>query len=120
MDFKHTETVDVLSPTLIESKYSTVPTVSWDTPTRRSVDGVLVYPGVSEESPSLGTPYRLTGELTAIFPYGDPITAHDRVEVRTGLYAGAYGVNGRPAHWRTPWTGWQAGTEVRLKEVSGG
>lgn len=120
MDFTFAEQVDVLTATLQSSKYSTSPTPSWTSPSRRSVSKVLVYAGVTEETPTLGTPYRLTDELTAIFPYGDPITATDRVEVKTGPYKGTYSVNGRPAHWKTPWSGWEAGTEVRLKEVSGG
>lgn len=120
MDFAYAEAVDVLTATLTQSKYSSTPAMSWASPTRRRVIDVLVYAGVTEETPSLGTPYRLTGELTAIFPYGDPITATARVEVLTGLYKGVYSVAGRPSHWRTPWSGWEAGTEVRLKEGSGG
>lgn len=120
MRFNYTDSVDVLSPREVKSKYSNDLTYSWSDPIRRRVDGVVIYPGVTEERPSLSTPYRLDDEYTAIFPYGDPIRSTDRVEVITGIFAGTYTVHGTPAHWRTPWSGWEACTEVRLKESTGG
>lgn len=116
-----TDTVEVLSPTMVSSPYSSELTPDWTTPTTRAVpEPVLVYAGTATETPTPSAPYMAVDILTAILPYGDPVKRTDRVKVLTGPYAGTYEVDGRPAHWRTPWGGWEAGCEVRLKEVTGG
>lgn len=117
---QHTVSVDVLTAQLVSSPYDAFPVEDWTTPTTRRLDDILVYAGVGAETPTAGAPYRLTDELTAILPYGDPITRLDRVDVLSGPYKGTYGVSARPAHWLTPWTGWAGGTQVQLKEVVGG
>lgn len=116
----YTETVDVLSPVMSSSPYSSELVEDWTTPTARTVYNVPVYAGTASETPAPSAPQQAVDILTAILPYGDPVKKTDRLKVRTGPHAGTYGIDGRPAHWRTPWTGWEAGCEVRLKEVSGG
>lgn len=115
-----TVAVEVLSPTLETSDYSNRPTLSWSNPTVTHYSGVVIYAGTAVEDPGAATPYLAIDKLTAIFPYGSPVKRTDRVRVLAGPYAGTYDVDGRPAHWRTPWSGWEAGTEVRLTEVAGG
>lgn len=114
-----TEVVEVLSPGTVVDPYSSYPVESWDSPTVREVSGVLVYMGSATEESTARNPDQSFTQLNAILPYGDPITRRDRLRVLTGLYAGTYTVDGTPAHWRTPWTGWEGGTQVRLSEVSG-
>lgn len=114
-----TDTVEILSPALVVDPYSTETTESWSDPTTRTVSNVLVYMGASNEEPTARNPNQVFTQLTAILPYGDHVTSRDRVRVLTGPYAGLYRVQGKPAHWRTPWSGWEGGTQVRIEETTG-
>ena len=80
--------------------------------------GVSIAPRVSNE---FGTDTRnavVTTGLTMLVP--DPveaerITPQHRVEVDGTVYR----VQGSPARWESPLTGWQPGTQVELDRVTG-
>ena len=113
--------VEVLSAVMVSSPYSSEPTPDWTAPSARGIPvPVLVYAAAANDTPTPSAPAMVLDTLVAILPYGDPITRDDRLKVLTGPYAGTYEIDGRPAHWRTPWSGWEAGCEVHLKEVTGG
>lgn len=53
----------------------------------------------------------IDADFDLIFDHDPAITAQDRVTVRTLLCE----VAGRPFAWRSPFTGWEPGTVVRVK-----
>lgn len=57
----------------------------------------------------------LTVQPTVYLPAGTPIAASDRVKV-DGL---TYEVDGSPREWRSPFSAWQPGVEIKLKRVTG-
>lgn len=57
----------------------------------------------------------VTTSPTVFLPPNDPITAYDRVTV-AGL---TYEVDGGPNSYLNPFTGWNPGTVVKLKQVTG-
>lgn len=56
-------------------------------------------------------------DVDLLAPHGADIKAQDTVTL-TGDTT-RYQVHGLPAAWRNPFTGWNAGTVVRLKAVEG-
>lgn len=56
-------------------------------------------------------------DVDLMVPYGADVVAGDVVSL-PGDQA-RYQVHGRPARWRNPFTGWEAGTVARLKAVTG-
>jgi len=120
MWFRHTTPVDVVSPALRESAYSDELVEDWTRTTTRRVEDALVYPGSAVDALIPGMPERIEDKMVGFFRYGDPIKRLDRVTVLDGPHAGTYRVVDRPAHWKNPWTGWEAGCVVALEVVEGG
>ncbi len=80
-----------------------------------TVDGCATAPAGSSEQ--TGTAATVEWDLDLYAPYDADIAAQDVI-----LLPGdpeRYAVHGRPARFRSPFSGWEAGTLARLKGVRG-
>lgn len=111
--FPFGETVDVLSPATSTDRYNNT-AEDWTTPTSTAIDGVAVEPRPSAEDHRDGR-NAVTSGFTLYVPAGSAITAKNRIRVRGDIYA----VDGDPAEWRNPFTGWEPGTVVQTKRMEG-
>lgn len=101
------QTVTVLRPAdLDENRDPTGP------PTPRTVDGC----GIAWQETSKDSDRRETVEsrVQLFCPPNTDILATDRVVLPDG---NQYDVDGQPASWHSPFTGWEPGIVVRLKGV---
>lgn len=80
--------------------------------TDRTVVGAFAPAGAAELVQGRDT---VTTQPALYLPPGTDVAAVDRATVR-GV---TYDVDGTPADWRNPFTGWQAGIVVNLKGVTG-
>lgn len=111
--FPFGETVQVLSPgTTTDRDRNTVET--WTSPVEVSVEGVGVEPRPSSEDNRDARNAVFSG-FTLYMPAGTAVTASNRVRVRGDVYA----VDGKPAEWRNPFTGWEPGLVVQTKLMEG-
>jgi hypothetical protein len=79
-----------------------------------TVPGCAFDPGASQEVYEPGrNPVTVAPRVFA--PAGTVVTARSRVTVRGQVYL----VDGDPAVWRNPYTGWQPGIVVTLGRVDG-
>lgn len=113
MTFAFGETVEVLSPTVTTDRYGG-DTEDWATPTTVTVEGVGVEPRPSQEDQRDGRNATTSG-FTLYMPSTAVVTAKNRVRVRGDVYA----VDGKPAEWRNPFTGWEPGLVVQTAVVEG-
>lgn len=119
MDFPHGETVTRLRAAMILDPYSGEATqAAWDDeanpPSSLAIEGCAFNPGGSTEPTQEGRNAVITRpEVYA--PADADVLAGDRLVVR-GL---TYDVEGDPADWRSPFTGWQPGLVIALERVSG-
>lgn len=108
--FTYPESVTVLSPTTATDPYSGEPTgTDWSNPTERD-EACAVAPGGSTE-PTEVARNAIDSDFDLLFDHDPEITAVDRVVVR-GLTCE---VDGHPFTFRSPFTGWEPGTLVRVK-----
>lgn len=115
MLFPFGETVTRLRATAVTDPYSGAQTAkSWTDPDRLDIPGCGIDPGGSTEPVEAGRTAVITTP-TVYAPPGVDVRAGDRLQVRGRTYA----VDGRPAEWASPFTGWQPGTVINLKEVAG-
>lgn len=58
---------------------------------------------------------------TVYGPYMADVEPNDLVTIPAGqpIPQGVYEVQGQPANYRNPWTGWQPGCVIRLERVTG-
>jgi hypothetical protein len=80
-----------------------------------SIPGCAVAPRQAGEQIGQGR-IAVTSGLTLYVPPGPDILPSDRIEVRGVVYE----VEGEPAEWRSPFTGWEPGREVQLTRVEEG
>lgn len=95
--------------------------------TTYTVDGCAPAPAGSTEKH--GPEATVEWDLDLLIPYGAPLTPTPPSEEPAGIAAQdvvtlpgdttRYQVHGMPKHFRSPFTGWEAGTVVRLKGVAG-
>ncbi len=78
------------------------------------IEGVAFNPGGSTDLATDGRTI-VTTKPTAYCPIDADILAGDRLQVR-GV---TYDVEGNPAEWRNPFTGWAPGLAVTLELVEG-
>lgn len=109
MDLPYAESVTVQSPGTSTDPYSGETVTDWSTPTER-VERCAVAPGGSSE-PSEVARTAIDSDFDLIFGYDPSVTAADRIVVR-GLTCE---VDGHPFAFRSPFTGWEPGTLVRVK-----
>lgn len=74
-----------------------------------------IAPRESTEPTADGRNSVITGRTLYAEP-GEDVTAHDRVELPGD---GVWQVDGDPADWRSPLTGWHPGLVIQLKRVEG-
>lgn len=86
-----------------------------DVETRTDIAGCAVAPRQAGEQIGQGR-IAATSGLTLYVPPGADILPSDRFEVRGTVWE----VEGEPAVWRSPFTGWEPGREVVLTRVEEG
>lgn len=111
--FPYGETVTVLAPVTSTDVYNNE-TDDWSVPVETTVEGVGVEPRPSSESHQDGRNATVSG-FTLYCPAGTVVTAKNRVRVRGDVYA----VDGDPAVWVNPFTGWEPGVVVQTKRMEG-
>lgn len=87
---------------------------SWENPDELAIPGCAFGPGASSE-PVVDARTEVLTQPTLYAPFGSDITAADRLVIRGRTWQ----VDGDPADYRNPFTGWEAGMVVKLKAVSG-
>lgn len=113
--FAHGETVTRLRATMVLDPYSGENgEPSWDDPDELDISGCAFDPGGSSEALDLARNV-VTTQPKVYAPAGSDIAAADRVVVRGVTYE----VDGNPALWRSPFTGWEPGLVVALKSSEG-
>lgn len=111
MMFAHGETVTVV-PGSIGSDNNGDPIP--DTRTGGAIAGCGIAPRYSTEPTERGRQGVIVG-LTVYAPAGSDILSTDSLTVRGGTYV----VDGEPAQWRSPFTGWAPGIEVAVRKAVG-
>ncbi len=115
MDFPYGETVVRQRGVSTSNPYSTEATeLDWTTPTTLTINGCAFDPGGSSEPTEQGRNAVIT-QPTVYAPPGSDITAADRLVVRSRTWL----VDGDPAEYVNPFTGWEPGLVVKLKAVEG-
>lgn len=115
MDFPHGETVVRLRGSASVDPYSGEATgTDWAAPDRLEVYGCAFDPGGSQEPLEDGRSVVIT-RPKVYAPADADILPGDRLEVR-GV---EYEIEGDPAVWRSPFTGWEPGMVVNLERVTG-
>lgn len=113
--FTKGETVTRQRGTSVVDPYSGESTdTSWDNPNELLIAGCGFDPGGSTEPLEDGRHAVIT-KPTVYAPYDADIASSDRLVVRGVTYE----VDGRPAPWQSPFTGWKPGLVVELKAVEG-
>lgn len=110
MDFPHGETVTVLPGSTTDQYGDPVPSAR----TGSTIDGCAIAPRMSTEPPERGRQGVVVG-LTVYAPAGSDIISTDLLMIR-GL---TYVVDGEPAEWSSPFTGWTPGLEVAVRRAVG-
>lgn len=116
--FPFGETVTRLRGVATEDPYSGETTdVDWANPSELPIAGVGFDPGGSAEPVQVDSDQRVITQPTIYDPSYADVLAGDRI--RRELTGKTYEVDGDPAEWRSPFTGWQPGQVIRLKIVEG-
>lgn len=109
------ETVTRLRATVVTDPYSGEATeLSWVNPDSLDIPGVAIEP---RPQPELVTDARnaVVSAFTLYAPFGSDVKAADRLRVRGDVFE----VDGDVADWRSPFSGWEAGTVIQTKRVDG-
>lgn len=113
--FAHGETITRLRATAVTDPYSGQPTGSdWSSPSSLDIPGCGFNPGQSSE-PLQEARNAIQTQPEVYAPTGSDILSGDRVVVR----GKTYDVDGEPADWRSPFTGWAPGMVIALKRTDG-
>lgn len=115
MDFPYGETVTRLRGTPAFNNYSDEPDgTDWNAPDSLDIPGCGFNPGQSSE-PVQDARNAVVTQPEVYAPAGSDVLPGDRLVVRGVTYE----VDGRPADYRSPFTGWTPGLVIALKEVQG-
>lgn len=115
MSFAFGEKITVLrAPSVLDEYSGDVTGLDWTLATRKTIDGCGIAP-VSSGEPLLDNRTQVDSQVEVYAPYGADIKALDRLVIRGITWA----VEGEPAAWRHPMTGWQPGTVIRAVKVEG-
>lgn len=87
-------------------------------PATHQVEGVGVGPRFASEADGRARDGSVEG-VALYGPYELDIRNGDQVVIDDGPYAGTWRVDGEPAHWRNPFTGWEAGTVAPITRAKG-
>lgn len=118
--FPFGESVTVLTGSPVVDPYSGEATsLSWDAPAELLVEPVAIAPRESDEPREDARTSRVVG-LTLFMPADAAVTEQDRIRVESGPYAGrVLEVDGLPASWASPYSGWRPGVVVQTRQVEG-
>jgi hypothetical protein len=110
--FTHGQTVTILreSSSGVDAYGDPVTSIT----TRVEVTGCAVAPRMSTEPTERGRQGVIVG-LSLYAPTGTDVRYTDRVEIDGAVYL----VDGIPAEWVSPFTGWAPGLEVALRRAEG-
>ena len=109
------ETVTIQRGTPRQGRYSAEATdLDWSSPTETEAPCLGFNPGGSTEVSAVWR-VAVSTQPTVYLPTGTDITPADRVVVRGVTYE----VDGDPADWRSPYSGWRPGLSVALKRFGG-
>jgi len=112
--FAYGEEVAVLEAAESTDEYGNT-VESWDAPTTVAfVQGVGVEPRPSGET-FIDSRNAVTSGFTLYMPAGVTVQPEHRVAVRGEVWA----VQGDPAEWRNPFTGWSPGSVVQVGRTDG-
>lgn len=113
--FPNGETVTRLrgTPKLDRSSGETIGT-DWTAPAALAIEGCAFDPGNSTEPLQQGRNAVVT-QPAVYAPFGVDVLAGDRLVVRGRTWQ----VVGDPGDYRSPFSGWEAGTVIHLEAVSG-
>lgn len=115
MDFPYGETVTRQRGVPTLDPYSgEVTGIDWTTPDELAIEKCGFNPGQSSE-PVQDARNAVITQPEVYAPTGSDVLAGDRLVVRGKTYA----VDGDPADWRSPFTGWAPGLVIPLKIVEG-
>lgn len=113
--FPHGETVVRQRATSADNPYSgEAGDTDWTTPGLLTITGCAFDPGGSLEPTEQGRTAVIT-QPTLYAPPNSDVLAGDRLVVR----GRTWDVDGDPADWRSPFTGWEPGMAIKLKAVEG-
>lgn len=113
--FAHGETVTRQRGAATTDPYSDEATsIDWSTPDELEIPGCGFNPGQSSE-PVQDARNAVITKPEVYAPPGSDVLAGDRLVVRGKTYE----VDGDPADWRNPFTGWAPGLVIPLKVVEG-
>lgn len=114
MSIRNGEPVTFLRPGTTTDPYSNQTVDDWSTAVAVHDDEAAVEPIASEEPLQDGRQAVIVGFRL----YFDHLITLDRLW-RVELRGERYEIQGRPAEWRSPFTGWHAGTVVQIGMVGG-
>jgi hypothetical protein len=115
MSFAFGEHITVLrAPYALDEYSGEVTGLDWALATRKTISGCGIAP-VSSGEPLRDSRTQVDSAVDVYVPYGADIKALDRLVIRGTTWA----VDGEPATWRHPMTGWQPGTVVHAVKVDG-
>ena len=111
MSFAFGETVTVVPGTIgFDNSGDPIP----DTRIEHDIAGCGVAPRYSTEPTERGRQGVIVG-LTVYAPTGSDVLSSDSLRVRGDLFV----VDGHPAEWRSPFSGWAPGVEVAIRRAVG-
>lgn len=121
MPYPYGVEVTVLTPAATTDPYSGEASAEdWTNAASRTVCGVAVGPRVSQEPTEDGRRRVTTGVALYLQGTDEAIAARERVVITDPPgYAGTWLVDGDPEVYSHPMSGWQAGTVIPIKRVSG-
>lgn len=115
MTFAFGETVTILrAPSILDEYSGEITGLDWTLATRKTIPGCGIAP-ISSDEPLRDSRTQVDSMVDVYAPYGADIKALDRLIIRGTTWA----VEGDPAVWRHPMTGWQPGTVIRAVKVDG-
>lgn len=111
MMFLHGQSVTRLRRRMVTDPYSGLPTLAdWSDPDRLTLTGVAIAPSSSTEDRS--TDGNRVVRLMSLYADTDvDVQAEDRIDDGTSVWE----CDGDPMRWRSPFTGWKAGSETPLR-----
>lgn len=86
----------------------------WTSPASLDIPGCAFNPGRSAE-PTQDARNAVITQPEVYAPFGSDVLSGDRLVV----HGDTYDVDGKPAAWQSPFTGWEPGLVITLKEVEG-
>lgn len=114
--FPHGETAELLRGAEVEDPYSGETILDWDNPeVVETWHGIGIAPRATNEDIAVGRETVHSGLTLYAVPSNSTVHAHDRVKALGQVWE----VDGEPARFKNPMTGWNPGLTVYLKKEDG-